>query len=394
MTVAKELVSRARSGLIMAQPFFGRLSLRLRLVELDSIPTLCTDGVSLFFNPTFVCSLSRLQIRAVVAHEVLHCALGHVWRVGQRDKVRWNLAADMVINDILKANGFALPAGCPHGTAYDPSFAGKGAEYVYAHLRNDQEPEGGQGKEQGAQEPQGGQGKGQGALCEGGCMDHSAAKGDTGEGCKAERDWATATIQAARACQQMGNAPAGMDRQLTGLGQPRVDWRAELHEFIRQTAREDYTWRAPSTRYLHTGVYLPSVRSEHVGPILIAIDTSGSIGGAELSAFCSETLGAVESVQPSEVHVLYVDAEIARTDVFQRGDVVEFRPAGGGGTDFRPAFHYIDNMPEPPVCVLYFTDLCGTFPKGCEVPTLWVTPSTGYIDPPFGRLITIEKGAS
>ena len=108
---AKDLISIARSTLLLDQPFFGVLSLRLELEEMPFIPTCAVDGKKFYFNPTFVESLKDSELIGVVAHEIMHCAVGHIFRKGDRDHERWNIADDHAINLILQKNGFTLPDG-------------------------------------------------------------------------------------------------------------------------------------------------------------------------------------------------------------------------------------------------------------------------------------------
>lgn len=103
-------ITKARSVLILDFPFFGSLALRLKLVErtnmvVGSMPmtTMAVDGKHLFYHPDFVNSLSMPHIKFVVAHEVMHCVWNHTTRLQHRDPVKWNVAGDLVINDMLKA---------------------------------------------------------------------------------------------------------------------------------------------------------------------------------------------------------------------------------------------------------------------------------------------------
>jgi len=75
MTTAQKL-TRARTQLLLNQPFFGTLGLRLKLVP-GSLPTMATDGSRIVYNPVFVGELKPAELEGVLAHEVLHCALGH-----------------------------------------------------------------------------------------------------------------------------------------------------------------------------------------------------------------------------------------------------------------------------------------------------------------------------
>ena len=120
-------LTRARTQLLLNQPFFGALCLRLKLIE-GGVPTMATDGRQILFNPEFVHSLQPEELQAVLAHEVLHCALGHHCRRGQRDPQLWNEAADLAINPLLIANGFSLP----EGALIDPEFDNLSAEEIYA----------------------------------------------------------------------------------------------------------------------------------------------------------------------------------------------------------------------------------------------------------------------
>src|SRR5215471_1247557 len=125
----EQKLTRARTQLLLNQPFFGTLCLRLKLSP-GAVPTMATNGRSIVYDPSFVDSLKPAELEAVLAHEVLHCALGHHCRRGQRDPELWNQAADLAINPILVANGFSLPAGA----LIDPAFDNLSAEEIYARL--------------------------------------------------------------------------------------------------------------------------------------------------------------------------------------------------------------------------------------------------------------------
>src|SRR5476651_641816 len=129
-------LTRARTQLLLNQPFFGTLCLRLKLVA-GELPTMATDGRRIVYDPAFVAELTAAELEAVLAHEVLHCALGHHCRRGGRDPRLWNEAADLAINPILVSNGFTLP----EGALLDPAFDNLSAEEIFARLlqRNKEE---------------------------------------------------------------------------------------------------------------------------------------------------------------------------------------------------------------------------------------------------------------
>ena len=118
LTIEAKL-SRGRTQLLLNQPFFGTLCLRLKLVAMPSFPTMATDGRRLVYNPAFVDKLTPAELEGVLAHEVMHCALAHHCRRGERDAQLWNQAADYAVNPILIGNGITLPKDA----LIDPAFA-------------------------------------------------------------------------------------------------------------------------------------------------------------------------------------------------------------------------------------------------------------------------------
>lgn len=133
-------IQKARTTLLLDHLFFGTLLFRLGARPSNSLATMATDGVSLFYNSAFVDTLNAAELAGVLAHKVMHPALQHQTRRGDRNPARWNIACDYAINPLLVDAGLSLP---------EPTTAGK--------RRTDEETS--------TQEPFGGvQGKGGGAA--------------------------------------------------------------------------------------------------------------------------------------------------------------------------------------------------------------------------------------
>ncbi len=93
-------------------PFFGTLALFAELRVTDDIDTAATDGRVLWFNPVFVDKLATNELCGLVAHELLHAALQHVYRRRERDARLWNIAADIVVNGMIRSDtAYELPKG-------------------------------------------------------------------------------------------------------------------------------------------------------------------------------------------------------------------------------------------------------------------------------------------
>ena len=422
-------VMAARTALVLDQPFFGVLALRLKLAVDPTCKTAWVDGRTLGYNPSFVDRLTHSELVALLAHEVMHCATGHPWRRDSRDPKRWNVAADHAINPILIDSGFKLP----EGALFDPANRGKSAEWIYARQPQPQPEQGDEGEEQepeqgdesGEQGGAGGQNDddqnddgaggqndddqndddqnddgagddGQGDEDEGEPEQPGEvrdAPADTTEDGTTEADWQAAVQQAANAAKAQGKLSGALARFAADAAESRVDWRSALRRFVQETTKADYTWKQPSSRYVARGLYMPALRSEEMGPMVVAIDTSGSIDEVLLAQFEAELRAIVDESNPARVHVMYCDAEVKRTDTFERGDLIEINAVGGGGTKFGPVFDAVEELDEPPACLVYLTDLQPWGENGWpavtpEVPTLWA--ATVERDVPFGEVLPIN----
>jgi predicted metal-dependent peptidase len=390
---ATELVSAARRGLVLDHPFFGVLSLKLDLVESRKVKTFCTDGRKLLFNPEYVANLNRYETLGVVAHEVLHCANGHVWRRGSRDPKVWNQACDYAINPIVLDAGMMLPEGALDGSPY----RGMSAEEIYERLMQQQESQP-QGNSSGNGAGQTGQPTQDDDSCQGGTGEPAQPDGsECGEvvDCAADQmpemqaDWSASVLGAAKQAEAMGKLPAGMERTVEDIKNPPQDWRSILRRFVQTNARSDYSWRQPNSRYMYAGLYMPALQSETMPPMVIAVDTSGSIDDLTVSQFAKEIGAIADEVQPERVYVIYCDAEIHGVDVFERGEPVVLAPKGYGGTDFRPVFDWIDSEGISPSCLVYLTDMAGIYPDTTpDYPVLW-GDTLGAIPAPWGETIRV-----
>ncbi len=376
-------IQRARTTLLIDQPFFGVLALQLKVIESTINGTAWTDGQSMGFNPAFVATLSQDELIGVICHEVMHCACGHPWREAGRQHRRWNEACDYAINPIVLSSG---KAKLPKGALLDSQYDGKNAEWIYDRLpeSNDDDSDG-----------QGGCGCGEVLPSpDGDSNDDPNGQGngaDQQQPINTASDWQQYTKQAVQAAKAQGKLPAGMDREIEQATKPIVDWRSLLRKYMQDVCTADYSWTQPNRRYLHNGLFLPSLRSTACGKIAVAVDTSRSIDTITLAKFSSEMQAIFSEMQPSSVDVLYCDAAVHRVDTFERGEAFEMHPVGGGGTAFEPIFnHYDQPDAEQPVVLIVFTDMYGSFPDDSNIPTIWA--STSEVDSaPFGDIVPINQ---
>lgn len=365
-------LTNARSGLILDHGFFGMLALRLHLKEMSDQmragfesrnmkPTLAVDGKNIFYDPTFILSLTMPLTRAALAHEVMHCVFEHIGRRGSRDARKWNMAGDYVINQVLLDSGFEIGKEWLH----EPAYKDMTADHIYSLMPKDDGKGGGGGD----------------ALCD-------ILDGEPGDAETSEIEWKVATVQAAQAAKAEGKLPASMKRFIDEMTTPQVNWREQLQKFVTQISQNDYSWMRPNRRFLPMGFYLPTLYSENMGEMVVCIDTSGSIDKDTLSAFGSEIKSIMESVRPTKTTVIYCDARVNHVDEFGPNDVPHFDMHGGGGTDFVPPFEYVAEKGVQPECLVYLTDMYGRFPDSADFPVMWC--ATTDVVGPIGETIRIK----
>lgn len=369
---------------LMRNPKFALLSGVLMVGKtsvVDNIPTACTNGRDERYGRAFVKSLRDQELNFLVAHENGHKMYRHLttWRkLHDEDHALANQACDYVINLMLKdldptESVIAMPrypaghpmAGKPMGLI-DERFRGMNSKQVFDILK--QEKEDGDG---------GGDGEG------GGMDDHDwqdAKDMSEEEKKELEREIDQAIRQGMMARQKFaGTSEGGLDRELAELLEPKINWREVLRDFVKSTcnAKDASSWRRVNRRFLSTGMYMPTLIGEKVGHLVIAVDTSGSVGDDELGEFLSEVKGIAEEVNPACVDLLYWGSSVVQHETYGDGEaaniIASTRPVGGGGTSPSCISEYLKEKNIKPECVIILTDGCVGDDWGSEwtAPTLW-----------------------
>jgi predicted metal-dependent peptidase len=367
-------MTKGRASLLAKHPFWGSLALHLALKEDPECATMWTDGKYLGYSPAFLDKLTEREVVAVLAHEVSHCAYGHMARRGNRDGSLWNEACDYAINyDLIRA-GFKLPE--PH--LNDPKYHGMSAEEIYADLKK-------RGKE--------GQGADPG-MC--GEIRDAAPAHEKAKISHIDAEWKVRVRQAiaAQAAASAGNIPENLKRIFDDIKKPYVDWRDMLRRFIDSTARVEYSWSRPNKRMLGQGYIIPGMIPDGVNEIGVVVDTSGSIDKNALARFSAELGAALDTGMTKKIVVIYCDTDVKGKQEFELGDMLKLNPVGGGGTRFSPALEWFAKNEPNVSALIYFTDLeCSDFGKEPWVPLMWLgygrTPNLKRLaaNVPFGETV-------
>lgn len=337
-------ISKLQNDILLYGPWLSRVLLSLPIKSDGSCPTAGTDGRSIVYNETWFEGLQHGERLGVLVHECLHVLLGHHVRRSDREKWRWNVAADYELNPYVLEAGYTLPADA---LLPPPEFAGKEAEYIYPRLLQNT------GKQ----------------------WDYVTDESESGTIEQHE-----AAVQAWKelvAGTKAGDLPDSIARALAEQVMPRRTVADAIAAYLATAVADtEETWAPCSRRWR----YLPSQPERPAGYVAVVIDTSGSMNDTMVRNCLSEVLGIVAI---SRVDLIYADAAVQAVHEDIHSAAIS-APKGGGGTDFRPGLAEIAKR-DPDIAV-YLTDGEGTY--GPPQPGIvWASP----IRPPWGDWINLTN---
>lgn len=426
-TELNDRFKKLRIRALQRMPFFGTLLLHAHVTEgnmSNGVMTMATDGHTIFMNPDFSNSLSDEEFTGVLLHEVLHMALKHVARAQNLEEpVVVNLAADIIVNGILRDNNITLPSGAFENN----DLKNKSLHEIYWILMQQiaKQPKSAQKKsnqclrpdlkEEGAKQRKkdmGGDGddnkkedkSGNGEQQENGDGDTGDEQNSGGNGDKNketngndnfEVEWDDVLTKAETINRMSGRSLSGggLERLFKELREPRINWRDVLYRYI-TTFPTDFTgW---DRRYLHDDIYIEDLDGTR-NEVLVFIDTSGSVSTKLLTEFLSEIKGAVNATPNISGEIYQFD-----TGLYSMGDIKEYcdfpKMVGGGGTDFDLPIRCANERQEElgdisNILVIIFTDGFAPMPKAPQgYDVLWAVcpngPENKYFT--FGDVIRVE----
>lgn len=366
-----KLVEKARIQLICSQPFFASMLLRLNVFEDNTIPTACTNGKEIRYNSEFFNSLTMKQVIFILCHELYHVIFLHHTRRGLRNPRKWNIACDYAINPMLVEAGFEMPVG---GLLKD-EYKGKSAEEIFSLLPEDS-GEDSQSSSIGDVED---------------FPSDSQAEISQHES-KVKQDIVQAVNMAKKLSKGAGTIPDSIERLVGDILNPTIPWRDVLSRFFTERVNNDYSWSQPNKRYLNQGLYLPYLDGQQLGNGKLIMDTSGSTWGM-LELFFAEILDIIREFN-TPLDLIYADNEVKEDScqtIYPDDEASILKPTGCGGTDFIPAFEYINSLDEQPSFVVYYTDgECSSFPEEPDYSVLWACTDKNF-KPPFGEVVVIQE---
>lgn len=385
--ICKEILTGCRNELYLNMRFLDVALHSLRLEPSMQLGRTATDGLVLKYNPEFLMGQYRLGnawANRCYLHSIFHCLMGHVWNQrGAGDRQLWNLACDIAVESMMDS----LPYRClrnpskPYRRAvYDglakkvPVLNGEGIFYLLQQAKLDirvvarlmqefavDEHFLWEQEEKGNPMP----------------LQQQNQWKDIRDKMETELD--TFSKEAAEDSK-------GLREQLRVENRERYDYRTFLKKFC--VLKEEMQVDMDSFDYIfyHYGMelygnmplieHLETREVQRIEDFVIVIDTSMSCKAVLVQKFLEETYSILSQSESFCrrfcIHIIQCDERVQSDIVIENRKQLEeymrnFQVQGMGGTDFRPAFEYVNTLLAKKTFhklrgLLYFTDGYGTFP--------------------------------
>ncbi len=358
----------------------------LTLTPNDSLRSTATDGISFFFPPEQILRVFRsnpLFLNRAVLHSVFHCIFRHLWIRGSRDPDLWNLSCDIAVEwiiDSFEKKSVKRALSGIRTNIYNDFRQYKipiTAANIYRYLLPDI-----------ADNPD----RLNQLMMEFFTDDHRfwPKKPSTSpSAAKAGQSWDKISRRMEQELNLRGDDSAsGIDAMKTQIkeGKSRRSYKDFLRKFtvLKEELHCDYdefdlNYYSYGLRLYKNMPLIEPLESREVTKIsefVIFIDTSYSTNGPLVQKFLEETFQIIQErdsfFHKSQIRIIQCDNQVhSDTIIKEQRDIPKllhnFELIGGGGTDFRPAFSYINKLLEDGEFqnlkgVLYFTDGKGIYP--------------------------------
>lgn len=364
--INSDKIEQAKTKLMLENPYFGTLVTSIELRLNKRIASFRPLGDVLEYNDEYIEVLSVDEVSTIMANSAMHQALFHSDRGKDRVSSVWNLASDYAINDLLVENGFMLPPMANYASRFEMLYA----EQIYTILLGELDLKESDDEIKEQEQPK-----------------EKITQEELPEEFLAQEEYELLVEQLNIKLKEHGDLPKGIERFIEISKEPQISWRDELYRYVNSHAKSDYRMFPSSKKHLYRGIALPSIYGEEL-KIIVAIDTSASIEDELLELFLAELYEIMQVFTHYVIELIECDSKIQNIQRLTPQERLEPTLKGGGGTDFRPVFDYLENLNEDFRFIIYFTDGKGSFPKyEPSIDTLWVMPQRE--DTPFGEVLEL-----
>ena len=370
---AQKALDHCKVNMMMKETvFLCTVAFSLRYEWNEDIPTARVDGITMEINPVWFMTLSPAQQLGLILHEVSHVIYRHMERSIGLDQIKHNQAADHYINLQLLSQGFALPAG----GLWDKQYKDMGVMEIYNLLPDS---------------PNGG--------AWGNDVVYIGSKGEDEDKIKDKQVAITNIIvkamdQSEMAGEDPGVIPGNVRRLIDKLLNPVLPWETLLQNYVNGHAKEDYSWKKANRRSTNDDIRLPTLWSEKLDHLAVAIDLSGSVTKQDLTKFISEINHIKEKIRPKLITVIGFDTKISDiTELHEYDTIKDIVLTGGGGTNTKEVIEW--GIQNNPTILIMLTDghIPHNYPTDIGYALLWTIYDNPKFKSSIGEIIHFSKSS-
>lgn len=405
VTLGHRILSNARNELYLNMRFLD-VSLSSLAFESDmSCKTFATDGWNLYYHPEHLCRLfqkGRVLVNRSYLHIIFHGLFCHMYMRKKRMSPYWNLACDIAAEALI--DSMYQPCTWVHPSPYRKELYARlrgklkvfTAEGIYRQLQDME-----------MSEQQYGRMAGEFFVDDHQIWDETKRPPSSQR--PRQEQWEQNRERMELELELYGDSQSDKVRTLSEQLKIENRQRYDYKKFLRKFAvwREEIEVDPDSFDYVFytygLSLYgnMPLIEPQEtreakkIEEFVIVIDTSMSCSGELVSRFLQETYSILSEresyFKKIQLHIMQCDDQVRSDQVIQSLEELElyresFTVTGQGGTDFRPAFEYVNQMVRQHKMrnlrgLIYFTDGKGIYPvKRPVYDTAFVFLENEYMD--------------
>lgn len=379
----EQILQLVQSELYLDMPYFLKALNSLEFKSDETLTTCATDGMFFYYSPEKVIGLFKhnsVFLNRVYLHSVLHCLYGHIWLNQGRNIFLWNIACDILVEYTIdqfckKSVGRILSFFRKETYAQIENLKGISCVCVYEWLINQKDVKR--------------------YYDEFVVDDHShwpkeEQSSMSSPSLHVQKKWQNISKQTQFEKRQNGTEKGdGNSFLMEALSaqKKRISYPEFLRKFCitKEEMRMDldemdliyYTYGLSLYKNMPLIEPVESKEVHAIYEFVIVVDTSYSTHGDLVKKFLSYTYSLLSTsnlfYKQCKIHILQCDDQVRQDLVISNSKEMNkalqsYTILGGGSTDFRPAFEYvnvlIENHTFQNLCgLLYFTDGKGIYPK-------------------------------
>ncbi|MBQ1896383.1 MAG: hypothetical protein II154_00575 [Lachnospiraceae bacterium] len=405
-TLAGNVLELARDEILMSFRFLDRSLMELKTEMRPGIEGVSSSDSVMYYDPVYILKASQKDFRypaRILFHVLLHHIFAHPFTGERTDAVLWDLACDIAVESVIAdLHEPCITLDADLGTAgmlrvLREDIGPLSAEKVYKYFRkNPLTPSRVLEYERAFKKDEHD-------------LWHSSSEGEI---VISEEEWkkiARQVLAEIRNFSEKGTAAESLERNLSEGAAVKYDYTRLLEHFVvmgenlhLSDDEFDYIYYTYGLEKYNGMPFIEPLEyrdEKRIRDFVIAIDTSASCSGETVRKFIRHTFDLLKKSESFfrkiNVHIVQCDSEVKSDDrITDIGELDRFLEGmklfGGGATDFRPVFSYVNELRENREFddlrgMIYFTDGYGIYPEkkpDFDVIFAFLNEDPGRMSPP------------